>query len=205
MNEIVIAGMLAGYGIALPVGAPTLLILMLSAQSSLRTGLAAGMGTATADGLYALVAALAGAAVAGLVAPIAVPMRWTAGVVLVLIAVRGIIGAVRRSRGSDVATQTEAKGPLRAYLELLGITILNPLTIVYFSALVLGLRNDTWPSYGSVVFVLAAFIASASWQAVLAIGGALVGRLLTSDKGRLGTALVGNGVIIALATHLVLS
>ncbi|SOE10445.1 Arginine exporter protein ArgO [Streptomyces sp. 2323.1] len=205
MSGALLAGMLAGYGIAMPVGAITVLIITLSAQTSLRVGLAGAMGTATADGLYALVAASTGVALANVLKPIAEPMRWTAAIVLLVIAVKGISGAIRRSRSSGDAQSIKAKKPGRAYLQLLGLTILNPLTIIYFSALVLGLRDDAWTSWNSLIFVVAAFAASASWQAVLAIGGALVSKVLTSDRGRLGTALIGNGVILFLAARLFLS
>ncbi len=57
---------------------------------------------------------------------------------------------------------------------------------------------------GEVVFVVAAFAASASWQLLLAGGGSLVGRLLTGPRGRLVTALVSSIVIIVLAVGLVL-
>ncbi|QIP83960.1 LysE family transporter [Streptomyces sp. Tu 2975] len=203
MNDILISGALAGFGIAMPVGAVTVMIVTLSAQTSLRTGLAGAMGTATADGLYALVAALTGAALAGLLQPVAQPMRWTAAVVLLALATKGLADAVRRALDPGSVQRVEETRPLHAYWQFLGLTVLNPLTIVYFSALVLALRNDDWPATGGLMFVAAAFAASASWQALLAVGGALVGRVLTSGKGRLGTALVGNGVIIFLAVRLV--
>lgn len=205
MTDILLAGLLAGYGIAMPVGAITVMIVTLSAQTSLRTGLAGALGTATADGCYALLAVVAGAAVAGLVRPVAAPMRWIAGGVLILLAVKGIADAARRSRRDESAPLIPVTRPLRAYLNFLGLTILNPLTVIYFAALVLGLRDDLWSPGARVVFVLAAFAASASWQAVLAVGGSLGGRVLTSDRGRLGTAIVGNGVILALAAPLLLT
>jgi threonine/homoserine/homoserine lactone efflux protein len=204
VDDVLISGALAGFGIAMPVGAVTVMIVTLSAQTSLRTGLAGAMGTATADGLYALIAALTGAALAGLLRPVAGPMRWTAAVVLLALAAKGLADAVRRSLDPGSVRQVEEKRPFSVYLQFLGLTVLNPLTIVYFSALVLALRNDDWPPMGGLMFVVAAFAASASWQALLAVGGALVGRALTSDKGRLGTALVGNGVIIFLAARLLL-
>ncbi|MEW1758357.1 LysE family transporter [Streptomyces cyaneofuscatus] len=205
MNDILIAGVLAGYGIAMPVGAITVMIVTLSAQTSFRTGFAGAMGTATADGVYAVIAALTGAALAGLLRPVAVPMRWAAALVLIALAAKGLTDAVRRSLDPDSVQRIEAKRPLNTYLQFLGLTILNPLTIIYFSALVLALRNDDWPPLGGLVFVAAAFVASASWQAMLALGGALVGRVLTSKKGRLGTAVIGNGVIVFLAARLLMS
>ncbi|MGN9789558.1 LysE family transporter [Streptomyces sp. NPDC054847] len=205
MYDILISGALAGLGIAMPVGAVTVMIVTLSAQTSLRTGLAGAMGTATADGLYALIAALTGAALAGLLQPVAQPMRWTAAVVLLVLAAKGLADAVRRSLDPGPVQRVEERRPLHAYLQFLGLTVLNPLTIVYFSALVLALRNDDWPPMGGLLFVVAAFAASAGWQALLAVGGALVGRVLTSDKGRLTTALIGNGVIVFLAVRLMFS
>lgn len=227
MNTILAAGLLAGFGIAVQVGAITVLIITLSAHHSLRTGLAAGMGTATADGLYALLAVTAGAGVAALLRPIAGPMRLTAAGVLILIAVNGIMSALRlrrttaaqRENGADNASGAdEANGargngpepalkrPHRAYLQLLGLTILNPLTVIYFSVLVLGLHTGrAWSVADGAVFVLAAFTASAAWQAVLAVGGAVIGRALTSARGRFGSALVGNVVIVLLAVHLIAS
>ncbi|MEV4683486.1 LysE family transporter [Streptomyces kurssanovii] len=205
MNDILISGALAGFGIAMPVGAVTVMIVTLSAQTSLRTGLAGAMGTATADGLYALIAALTGAALAGLLRPVAQPMRWTAAVVLLALAAKGLVDAVRRSLDTGSVQRVEERRPLVVYWQFLGLTVLNPLTIVYFSALVLALRDDDRPATGGLLFVAAAFAASAAWQALLAVGGALVGRVLTSDKGRLGTALIGNGLIIFLAARLMFS
>jgi len=212
VGGILVAGLLAGFGIAVQVGAITVLIMTLSAHHSLRTGLAAGMGTATADGLYALLAATAGAGMAALLRPIAGPMRWTAAAVLVLIAAKGLGGALRSRRtaaaGASVIEAAEADVPVRrrplgAYLQVLGLTLLNPLTIIYFSVLVLGLHNGrTWSVADAAVFVLAAFAASACWQSVLAFGGALIGRALTGARGRLVSALVGNAVIALLAVHL---
>ncbi len=204
MTDAVIAGLFAGYGIAIPVGGMSVLIVMLSAQTSLRTGLAGAMGTATADGLYALLAALAGAALITLLRPATRPIQWAAATILVLIAVKGILGTLRGPSTPESIDGSRAKKPLRAYLELLGLTIVNPLTIVYFSALVLG-QQQVWSPMRGAVFVLAAFAASASWQAVLALGGAIIGRALTGKRGRLLTALVGNGVIIILAVRLLVS
>jgi arginine exporter protein ArgO len=53
------------------------------------------------------------------------------------------------------------------------------------------------------VFVIAAFVASASWQLLLAGGGALLGRALTGRLGRLLTAIGSSVVIVVLAVRLV--
>jgi arginine exporter protein ArgO len=193
-----LAGVVAGYGVAVPVGGIAVLIMGLSARTSWRVGAAAGLGAATADGIYALVAVLGGAAVAGLVAPIATPLRWAGAAVLLALAGHTAVVALRRRR---VTERSERPVTIRgAYAGVLGLTLLNPATVVYFAALVLGRGG----SGGGAGFVAGAFLASASWQLLIAGSGSLVGRLLTGDRGRLITALVSSGVISVLAIRLLL-
>jgi threonine/homoserine/homoserine lactone efflux protein len=196
------AGLLAGYGVAIPVGAIAALLVSLTARTSWRVGAAAALGVATADGLYALAAVLGGTALARLIEPYATPMRWAAAVVLVVIAVRTGVTAFRRKQ--DTVDGEGLTSPGRAYLGLLGLTILNPTTIVYFGALVVGRQADAAADLVSgIVFVLAAFLASASWQLLLAGSGSLVGRLLAGPRGRFVTALGSSLVILVLAVGLV--
>ncbi|MGW7047111.1 LysE family transporter [Streptomyces avermitilis] len=208
MTAALVAGLLAGYGIAVPVGAVATYLVSLTARTSLRTGVCAALGVATADGLYALVAALGGSALAAALQPVLVPLRWTSGLVLIALAVRGATAAVRhhRSPRHAAAARQTPPSPARAYLGLLGITLLNPTTVIYFAALVLGSRAaQAVLPLEQGVFVLAAFVASASWQVLLAGGGALLGRALTGRRGRLVTALLSSAVILGLAVRMLMS
>ncbi|MFC4064367.1 LysE family transporter [Actinoplanes subglobosus] len=286
MSGAFLAGVVAGYGIAVPVGAIGVLIAGLSARTSLRIGAAAGMGAATADGIYALVAVVGGAAVAGIIAPVETPLRWLGAVALLVIAGWTTWGAVRRpvvtarekqqkaarekrqkaarekrqkaareqqpeaareqqpeaareqqpeaareqqpeaareqrpgtarekrlaaagerpaaaggGRSSAVRDGRPATA-LRAYTGVLALTLLNPATVIYFAALVLGSGG----AGGGVWFVTGAFLASASWQLLIAGGGSLIGRVLTSDRGRLITTLVSSAVIASLAVSLLIT
>jgi arginine exporter protein ArgO len=194
-----VAGLLAGYGIAMPVGAVATYLVALTARTSLKIGAFAALGVATADGLYALIASFGGAALGPVIRQIVTPLRWGSALVLIALALRGAVVAVRQYRGHQGPSRTwTLVRPGQAYFGLLGITMLNPTTIIYFAALVLGSRaaSDHW------VFVIAAFVASASWQLVLAGGGVLLGRTLTGRRGRLGTAVASSVVISALALHL---
>ena len=196
MSAAFLAGVVAGYGIAVPVGAIGVLIAGLSARISLRVGAAAGLGAATADGVYALVAVLGGAALAGMIAPIATPLRWMAAAALLLIAGHTAYRAVRpRGTGNPATRLVSARA---AYAGILGLTLLNPATVIYFAALILGRGG----AGGGLPFVAGAFLASASWQLLLAGGGSMVGRLLTGERGRLVTALVSSAVIAVLAVTL---
>jgi arginine exporter protein ArgO len=196
MSAAFLSGVVAGYGVAIPVGAIGVLIAGLSARTSLRVGAAAGLGAATADGIYALIAVVGGAAVAAVVAPVATPLRWAAAVVLLGMAAMTAWGALRKRRAAVRAEKPATA--LRAYVGILGLTLLNPATVIYFAALVLGRGGEG----GGFWFVAGAFLASASWQLLIAGGGSLVGRVLTGERGRLITALISSVVIAFLAIRL---
>jgi len=208
VTDALISGLLAGYGIAIPVGAIAVLIASLAARTSFPVGAGAGLGTATADGIYALAAVLGGAALAQVIQPLATPLRWVAVAVLLFLAARSALIAARHHR-DKVAAPAAGAGlatPARAYGAVLGLTLLNPMTIVYFGALVLGGHAaGGYSATASAVFVAAAFAASASWQLLIAGGGAALGRVVTSERGRLITALVSSAVIAVLAVRLALS
>jgi arginine exporter protein ArgO len=237
MSGAFLAGVIAGYGVAVPVGGIAVLIAGLSARTSWRVGAAAGLGAATADGVYALVAVLGGAALAAVVAPIAVPLRWAAATILLALAGHTVWAALRKRRGAaderaaadergpddERAALTSRRGaaderetlterraeaderasraatPVQAYAGVLGLTLLNPATVGYFAALVLGRGG----SGGGVWFVVGACLASASWQLLIAASGALAGRLLTGERAQLISALVSSTVIAALAVVMV--
>jgi len=203
MTAALVAGLLAGYGIAVPVGAVAAYLVTLTARTSWRVGIAAAGGVATADGLYALVAVLGGAALAGSIRAVAQPLRWTAAVVLLGLAGQVAVSGVRSARWAPAAVAGAAPlRPFRAFVRLLAVTLVNPTTVVYFTALVTGARTGSTASAAEqAVFVGGAFAASASWQVLLATGGAVLGGVLTSTRGRLVTAVVSAAVIAALAVR----
>ncbi|MFC9618900.1 LysE/ArgO family amino acid transporter [Streptomyces sp. NPDC056930] len=205
MIAVLVAGLLAGYGIAIPVGAVGTYLVGLTARTSLRTGACAALGVATADGLYAVVAVVGGSSLTHVLAPVMPPLRGASALVLIALAVRGGTAAIERYRGRRTVDRigTDPVSPARSYLMLLGMTMMNPATVIYFAALVLGSRTTADADHlERAVFVLAAFVASASWQLLLAGGGALLGRVVTSSRGQLVTALVSSVLITALAVQL---
>jgi threonine/homoserine/homoserine lactone efflux protein len=159
LSGALLSGLLAGYGVAIPIGAIAPLLIGIAARSPLRTGIAAALGVATVDGGYALAAVLGGSALGRAIAPVATPTRWVAAAVLIVLAVRTALVAVRRTEAAAVAPVTAR----RAYLVLVGLTALNPTTIIYFGALVLGRQaSGGFGPLPGAVFVLAVIAASAS-------------------------------------------
>lgn len=205
MRAALVAGLLAGLGVAVPVGAVGAYLVSLTARTSLRTGAGAALGVATADGLYALLASAGGTGLAALLEPVARPLRIVSALVLLALAARTAATALRGRPGTAAAAGPTAAPPTpaRAFLTLLGITLLNPLTVLYFAALVLG-GGSREGIPARAAFTLGAFAASACWQLLLASGGALLGRALTGPRGRLLTALGSAALVAALAVRLLL-
>jgi threonine/homoserine/homoserine lactone efflux protein len=194
MVEALLAGAVAGYAIAIPVGAIAVLIIHTGMTGGLRHGLAAGAGAATADGIYATLAVLAGLGVSSAITPIETPLRVIGGLALIGIGGRGIL-VLRRTEG-DVAARPMHGAHSRTYFTLLGLTLLNPATVVYFAALAVGLPFLAGIS-DRLVFASAAFVASLSWQSALALFGATIGRR-AGHRLRRPTVLVGNGIVMLL-------
>jgi len=194
-----LAGAAAGYGIAIPVGAIAILILDTGIRRGMRPALAAGAGAATADGVYAALAALFGLTIARIVGPVALPVRVVSVIVLLALGLRGLLAAWR-SRGSP--RMAAAPGPAfsagRTYLAFLGLTLLNPMTIVYFTALVLGLPALGSTIGGRAAFALGAFVASLSWQSILAVTGSVLHHRL-SRRAQEVLSMAGNLIILGFA------
>lgn len=202
MRESMLTGLWAGYAVAIPVGALAVYLVNVTARTSFRVGASGALGVATADGLYAIAAVLGGTTLSHAAQVVTGPLRSLAAVILIVIAARIVITAVR-SRNRPPLRDAHAMflgQPIRAYLGFLGLTLLNPWTLVYFGVLMLG--GHMGPATGTpalAAFAAAVFAASASWQLFLATGGAMLGHTLTSPRGRIVTALISSLAIAALA------
>lgn len=200
--EVVLSGLVTGWAIAIPIGAVGAFLVTLASRTSFRVGAAGALGIATVDGGYAALAVLAGSAIAAALEPISRALTIASGIVLLVIAgltaahAIGTAGRVREARPMR---------PAAAYALFVGITAVNPTTVVYFAAVVLGNQHLVSGPAQALAFVIAAFTASASWQLLLAGGGATLGRLATGHRAHLVTGLVSAAVIAVLAVHTMLA
>jgi threonine/homoserine/homoserine lactone efflux protein len=164
----------------------------------------AGAGAATADVLYAILASIAGAALTATLQPLASPLRIAGGLVLIGLAAAGLWQGLRRPNGP--AGMAEVCPPLKMYAQFVGITIINPLTVVYFAAFILGRGPAAaqYPLLANVLFVVGAGLASLSWQTLLAALGGVAGSRL-STQFRLYAVILGNVLVLALGTRILIS
>ncbi len=92
------------------------------------------------------------------------------------------------------------------YAQFVGITIINPLTVVYFAAFILGRDASAvhYPLLANLLFVAGAGLASLSWQTLLAALGGMAGSRL-SPRFRLYAIILGNVLVLALGSRILVS
>lgn len=196
--EALLTGVVAGYGIAIPVGAIAILIVQVGIKRGFRYAFAAGAGAATADLIYAGLAVLGGAALARTVDSIDDLLRIVSAAALTVIAIVGLRRARIPPEEAEV-TFPGRSGLAGTYARFLGLTVVNPTTIIYFASVIIGLGVASDLSGGAgVAFVFGAFYASLSWQTFLAVIGGFARNRLTVRTQTIAV-LVGNLVILALA------
>ncbi|HEX4726587.1 MAG TPA: LysE family transporter [Jatrophihabitans sp.] len=202
MIGALLAGLVAGYGVALPLGAIGTYLIGLGSRERFAVAVAAALGVASTDGLFAVLASLGGVGLAGLLRPVVTPLSYLAAAVLVVLTIRTIVRAARPVPTGLVGGRRPT--PVRSYLGMLALTAVNPTTLIYFVAIVLGgqARGLAGTFGAAVLFPLGVFGASASWQLVLAGSGLLLGRTLSRPGGRRAVALISGLIMLALATNL---
>lgn len=190
-------GALAGLAVALPIGAIATLIVLWSARHGWRVGAAAGLGAGVVDGIYATVALLLGAVLSPWIEAWRVPLRWTSTIVLLAMGALIIASGWRESR--TAAGPERRLHPAAAFASVLGLTLVNPTTVVYFTALVAGGNLTTSDPRDQVAFAVGALLASSAWQLALASVGAVAGARITGPGLRRWTALLGGLLVVGLA------
>jgi arginine exporter protein ArgO len=197
------AGILAGLGVALPLGAIGVLLLREGLARGWRPAAAGATGIALVDLGYACAALLAGAAVSRTLAGHTRTVQLTGAVVLTAVAGHGLV----RMRSARAETWTgpdqpdRPGSPLRVAARFVGLTAVNPLTAIYFVVLTTGLSDTVRGTLPGAAFATGVFLASWSWQLVLAGAGSLAGARLPG-WARWGAGVTGYLVVLGYAVRL---
>ncbi|MFD9126960.1 lysine transporter LysE [Kitasatospora sp. NPDC059571] len=206
------AGAAAGLGVAMPLGAVGVLLLQEGGRG-LRLGAAAAAAVASVDLLYAAVAVLVGPRLVGLLGGGEGWVRLCAGLVLAVIAVRGLLGLRGMGAtgggparpvaegGSETGAAAGGGSARRSFGRFALLTLVNPTTALYFTALTAARGGTTVRAVDAAVFAGAVFVASLAWQQVLAAAGALAGARLTV-RARRTTYALGYGLVLFFAVRL---
>ncbi len=202
---LLVRGIVLGFTIAAAVGPISLLCIRRTLAEGRAIGLASGMGVATADATYGAIAAFGLTAVTDVLIDWRRALGLVGGVFLLWLAWRTI-----RSVPGEAATTSPTngrRGLAGAYLSILGLTLTNPMTILSFAALFIGLGVTGGDAGGAAVLTLGVFVGSAAWWVVLVtVVGAVRGRLTPAGLRRVNVvsgALIGVFALVALGSALV--
>ncbi|PWR22352.1 LysE family translocator [Zavarzinia compransoris] len=164
-----------GFFIAMPVGPISLLILRRTVAGGVAVGIATGLGAATADTLYALLAAFGLSAVTALLVEQAALLGLAGGLMLVWLGIGGFRAAGRRAALPAAAGDGGApvRGILPAFVSAVGLTLTNPLTVVSFAGAFAGIGLAAAGGMAAAAATVAGLgLGSATWQlTIVAVAG----------------------------------
>jgi threonine/homoserine/homoserine lactone efflux protein len=192
-------GIIIGFAIAAPVGPIGVLCIRRTLAEGCASGLVSGLGAATADAIYASVAALGLAFVTNLLVGGESWLRFVGGAVLMFLGARTFL-----AHQAERAAPAERSGLPGVYASTFFLTLTNPTTILSFAAIFAGLGagDASGDVLSAMLLVLGVFLGSAMWWFVLS---GTVGLLLRYERfsapiqGKAGLRWVNrvSGIVIA--------
>ena len=193
MSGIFAEGWLIGLAIAAPVGPIGLLCIRRTLRDGRLVGLATGMGAATADGVYGLVAAT-GLALSGLLVSHGDLMRLGGGMMIIYLGVTTFLRGLK-DIPHDPAKSSPAREPFKAYATTFFLTLTNPATILAFIGMISGLSAGAESGPDAAYWLIAGvFLGSASWWFLL-VGITSSIRGLISDMAMRMIDFISGGIL----------
>lgn len=203
-------GLASGIPLMIAVGPIAVLLVELGIERGVARAWPAAIGVASADLTFATLAAFSGAALSRALQPYTTVMRFVAAALLVTLAAvmfRKAVTDISRYRsgldefaGRGVAGPTADGRPLRLAGRMMALTIMNPLTIVAFTSLVVA-TGDRASNVGWPLGIMSASL-------VVHVGLVTLGSTLRRALPPLGPSwfrVAGSFLIVGLATNLVVS
>ena len=164
-------GLIIGFSIAAPVGPIGVLCMRRTLAEGRVSGFVSGLGAATADGVYGVIAAFGLTYVSSILVGYQAWIRLLGGLFLCYLGLRTVL-----SKPAESPVVAEGDGLFAAYASIFFLTLTNPMTIIAFTGVFAGLGiGSTTGDYGSaVLLVLGVFCGSASWWLLLSGGVSLL-------------------------------
>ncbi|HUN24206.1 MAG TPA: LysE family translocator [Anaerolineales bacterium] len=163
MLFVFLRALLMGLSIAAPVGPIGVLTIRQTLAGGQKAGLATGMGAASADMVYGIIAVLGLSAISSLLLEYKMWIGWLGGAMLVYMGLRSLLSPPTQTTLAN-DTPNHLFG---AFAGTFVLTLTNPATILSFIAImgVLGVSQSSAPAVG--LTVLGVFCGSAMWWLLL--------------------------------------
>ena len=163
MNQtIFFKGLVIGFSIAAPVGPIGLLCIQRTLTRGRLVGLISGLGAASADAIYGMIAAFGFTAISGAIIAQQVWLRLFGGAFLCYLGARTWLA----KPAEQAASAEKFTHPLGAYASVFLLTLTNPMTILLFAAIFAGVGIGG-VSISSELMVAGVFCGSMVWWTML--------------------------------------
>ena len=174
--SFLLKGFSVGFLIAAPVGPIGLLCIRRTLAEGRLTGLASGLGAASADAIYGCIAGFGLTLISTALITHQAWLRLIGGLFLCYLGVKTFLAFP-----VEGAAAPQGKGLAGAYASTFFLTLTNPLTILSFAAIFagMGLANPSGNYISAGVFVLGVFVGSSCWWLLLSGGVSLLRGKLT--------------------------
>jgi threonine/homoserine/homoserine lactone efflux protein len=202
-GTVLLKGVLVGFSIAAPVGPIGLLCIQRTITYGPKSGLATGLGAATADGLYGSVAGFGLTAISSFLVGQQFWLRLVGGAFLFYLGTRTFL-----SRPAEKAAASNHTNLLSDYSSTVFLTVTNPLTILSFAAVFagIGLANPSGGNFSPVLLVAGVLLGSTLWWSILSAGVSLLRFNFKSESlvvvNRISGAILVGFAIFAFASIL---
>lgn len=192
-----------GIAVAAPVGAIGVLCIQRTLSRGWRAGIATGLGVATADMLYAGMAAFGVSALASVLVAAQVPLRLVGGAVLMWLGYKAM-HAPPPSGEREQSPERSSSKALAMYGSSVGLTLTNPMTIMAFGAIFAGAGLAAQPGPLTAAIATAGVgTGSLAWWLVLvtavSVTGSRLQESLLAGLNRVSGIVIGGFGVIALA------
>lgn len=155
-------GILVGLSIAAPVGAIGLLCIQRTLRYGMLTGFVSGLGAATADVLYGMIAAFGVVYVEDFIETYRLFFQIIGGLFLIYM---GFVIA-RESKPHSVSDSAQTSF-IKSYFSTFFLTLANPLTIMAFVAIITAFDLQIQASQERIYFISGVLIGSIIWWFLL--------------------------------------
>lgn len=176
-------GLLIGFAIAVPVGPIGFLCLRRTLIYGRMTGFISGLGAATADALYGLVAALGLTAISVFLLQMQHWLHLVGGTFLLGLGLKTALARPPVPDSASAPLPPKQRGAPAAFLSTFVLTLASPATILAFVAIFAGLglgaRVDSY--WHALELVGGVFAGSATWWLALSLGAGVLRDRLHAD------------------------
>jgi len=159
--NLLIKGLILGISVAAPVGPIGILCINRTLNKNFRSGFFSGLGAATADLVYGLIAVFG----LTLISNFLIEQKLLIQVVGIIFLVYTGIKTIRKKNSHFEFKTSVNKGLLKDYLSTLFLTFTNPLTILFFIGFfaAFGLSDSVDGTKSGIQLLIGLFIGSCSW------------------------------------------